>query len=215
MTRRQRVNPEKPDLQVIQEVASCIKEGKLVVLPTDTAYGLTGNPLDEGVVKRILTVKQRDAKSGMPLLAADLVQVQALAILPPLAEAFTSQFWPGAVTIITTARQEFPIGVMGPNNSLAVRIPNHRITLEVIHATGYPIIGTSANKSNTASPRTAEAAATQIGDQVDYILDAGPTFHTADSTIVNFTVDPPNLLREGAVPKTDIENWLKTIRKKC
>ncbi len=208
MTRRQKINPENPDIQVIQEVATLILEGKIVVLPTDTAYGLTGNPSNAKVVQRILTVKERTEKLGMPLLAVNLAQAQDLATLPPLAEAVTSRFWPGAVTIIVPARHIFPPGIAGPQDSLAVRVPNHRVTLEVIRATGFPIIGTSANRSDMPSPRTADAAETQLGDQVDYILDAGPTQHTLDSTIVNFTINPPEIIREGAVSRSDLESAL-------
>ncbi len=209
MTRRQTIDAKNLDFQVIQEVAASIKKGQLVVLPTDTAYGLTGNPFDEKVVHRILTVKQRTKKLGMPLLAANLAQIQNLVILSPLVKAFIAQYWPGAVTIIVPACHEFPSGIVGPDESLAVRIPNHPVTLEVIHAIGHPIIGTSANKSNTPSPRSADAAAAQLGDQVDYILDAGPTHHSADSTIVNFIIDPPQIIREGAIAQSDIEDWLK------
>ncbi len=210
MTRRQTIDPKNPNLHIIQEVASCIKEGLIVVLPTDTAYGLTGNPSDAKVVHRILTVKQRTKKLGMPLLAANLAQVHNLVTLSTMAEAFTAQCWPGAVTIIAPAKQVFPPGILGPQNSLAVRVPNHPVTLDVIRATGYPIIGTSANISNLSSPRTADAAEIQLGDMVDYILDAGPTHHSVDSTIVNFSVDPPEIIREGAVSRKTVEFWLKT-----
>jgi L-threonylcarbamoyladenylate synthase len=209
MARRQTIDPENPDYHIIQEVATRINRGQVVVIPTDTAYGLTGNPSDATVVQRILRVKQRTTKAGMPLLAANLTQVKQLVTLSPLAEAVANQFWPGAVTIIVPTRHLFPLGVVGPNQSLAIRIPNHAVALALIRLTGYPIIGTSANKSRTPSPRSAEMVATQLGDQVDYILDAGPTQHLADSTIVTFTRDPPEIIREGAIPRSDIEFWLK------
>jgi L-threonylcarbamoyladenylate synthase len=212
--RQHRIDPENPDVHVIQEVATLIREGQVAIIPTDTAYGLTGNAADAQVVQRILTIKNRAAKLGMPLLAANRTQIQDLVTLPPQAKALTEKYWPGALTIIAPACREFPTGIVGPQMSLAVRIPAHPVTLAVIRATGTAIIGTSANKSDHPSPRTADAAAAQLGDQVDYILDAGPTHHTADSTIINFTTDPPELIREGAIPQSALERWLKTANRK-
>lgn len=209
--RHHRIDPENPDIHVIQEVASLIREGKVVVVPTDTAYGLTGDASDAQVVQRILAIKSREEKLGMPLLAADRTQVQNLVTLPPLADALTEEYWPGALTIIAPACREFPAGILGPQRSLAVRIPAHPVTLAVIRATGTAIIGTSANISDYPSPRTAEEAAAQLGSQVDYILDAGPTQHAADSTIINFTTDPPKIIREGAIPRSALERWLKPV----
>jgi L-threonylcarbamoyladenylate synthase len=209
MTRRQTIDSQNPDFELIQEIAALIREGHVVVVPTDTAYGLTGNPTDTKVVQRILKIKARSEKLGMPLLAASISQVREIVTLTPLAENFVTHFWPGAVTLILSAQREFPSGVIGPNESLAIRIPDHPITLEVIRATGFPIIGTSANKSNTPSPRSADLVVAQLSGQVDFILDAGSTYHSADSTIVNFMTDPPSILREGAIPLSDIESWLK------
>ncbi len=214
MNRRHTIDPENLDLNLIQEAAARIKEGQIIVLPTDTAYGLTGNPSDASVVHRILEVKQRTAKSGMPLLAASLVQAQKLVSLPPLAERIAKKFWPGALTLIASSHHEYPVGILGPQNSLAVRVPNHPVTLAIIQATGYPIIGTSANISNKPSPRTAEAAAFQLGGLVDFILDAGPTQYSKDSTIINCTVDPPQIIRSGVVARAKLAPFLKVKKDK-
>ncbi|MFX1319066.1 MAG: L-threonylcarbamoyladenylate synthase [Promethearchaeota archaeon] len=214
MNRSHTIDPENLDLNLIQEVAARIKKGQIIVLPTDTAYGLTGNPSEAIVVQRILDVKQRTDKLGMPLLAASLVQVRKLVRLPPLAERIAMQFWPGALTIIAPSHHEYPAGILGPQNSLAVRVPNHPVTLAIIQATGYPIIGTSANTSNKPSPRTAEAAAAYLGGLVDFILDAGPTQHSKDSTIINCTVDPPQLVREGVVTRGNLAHFLKARKDK-
>ncbi|MFX1565830.1 MAG: L-threonylcarbamoyladenylate synthase [Promethearchaeota archaeon] len=208
MTRRQTIDPQNLDFEIIQEVASLICEGYVVVLPTDTAYGLVGDPTDTHVIQRVLSIKERSEKHGMPLLAASISQVQKLVRLTSLAKDFVTYFWPGAVTVIAPTRQTFPSGITGPTNSLAIRIPDHSVTIEVIRATGFPIIGTSANKSNTPSPRSADMVVKQLGDQVDFILDAGATYHSADSTIVTFMTDPPSILREGAIPQSAIKSWL-------
>jgi len=199
MTRRLTVNPENPESDVIQEVVSLIRSGGIVILPTDTAYGLVGNPADATIVNRVLTIKERTDKPGMPLLVGNITQALFLGKFTPVAQTLATQFWPGALTLIVPGRRPFPPGIPGPDRSLALRMPHHPVTIAVIHSLGYPIIGTSANKSESPSPRTADAAAAQVGSLVDLIIDAGPTHHEADSTIVNCTLNPPVILREGAI----------------
>ncbi|MFX0169800.1 MAG: L-threonylcarbamoyladenylate synthase [Candidatus Hodarchaeota archaeon] len=200
MTRRQAVDPQNPDQRVINEVAALIQQGGLVVLPTDTAYGLAGDPQNPTVVNRVLTVKRRVGKPGMPLLVASLAQARRFGNFSKLAEALATRFWPGALTLVVPTHHTFPTGILGPQNSLALRIPNHPVALAVIQTLKAPVIGTSANKSTAPSPRSAEAAIAQMGDAVDLVLDAGPTPLSKDSTIINCTITPPEILRRGALP---------------
>ncbi len=209
MTRRLTVNPENPESDVIQEVVNLIRSGRIVILPTDTAYGLAGNPADVTIVNRVLTIKERTDKPGMPLLVGNIAQALFLGKFTPVAQTLATQFWPGALTLIVPGRRPFPPGITGPDQSLALRMPHHPVTIAVIHSLGYPIIGTSANKSESPSPRTADAAATQVGPLVDLIIDAGPTHHEADSTIVNCTVEPPVIIREGAIRTAELNPFLK------
>ncbi|MFX1562617.1 MAG: L-threonylcarbamoyladenylate synthase [Promethearchaeota archaeon] len=208
MVRQLHVNPEKPDSKVIGEAAAVIRRGGLIILPTDTAYGLAGNPLDKKVVKRILAAKKRSKKLGIPVLAANIIDVKEICILSNIAKALATSFWPGGLTLILSAQRAFPDGVIGPNNTIAVRIPNHPIALQVIRETGFVVTGTSANRSNEPSPRTAENAIAQVGEKVDLVLDSGPTYHSADSTIINCTIDPPQLIRTGVVDPLRLRPWL-------
>ncbi len=208
MTRRLAVNRENPEPNVVDEVGGLIRQGGVVILPTDTAYGLAANPADATVVNRILEIKERTDKPGMPLLVGNIAQAIFLGKLSPVAQTLATKFWPGALTLIVPGRRAFPPGIPGPDQSLALRMPNHPVTLAVIHATGYPIIGTSANKSTLPSPRTADEAAEQVGSLVDLIIDSGPTHHEADSSIVNCTVEPPLIIREGAIRATELNPFL-------
>lgn len=146
----------------------------------------------------------------MPLLAMSLDQVRTLATLSDLAETLATHFWPGGLTIILPAQQSFPPGILGPNNSLAIRIPDHTVALAIIQAVDSPIIGTSANISDFPSPRTADAAAAYLEQQVDLIIDGGPTLHQADSTIVDCTQKHPKILRRGAVDSVKLRPYLQS-----
>jgi L-threonylcarbamoyladenylate synthase len=209
MARRLQVNPDNPEPEVIEETVALIRQGGIIIIPTDTAYGLAANPADAEVVNRVLTIKQRTAKLGIPLLVGNIAQALFLGRLPPVAQALVTKFWPGALTLIVPGRRGFPTGIPGPDQTLALRMPNHPVTLAIIHLVGYPITGTSANKSEGPSPRSADAAATQLGPLVDLILDAGPTMHQADSTIVNCTLDPPEIIREGALASKELHPFLE------
>ena len=210
MTRRYAVDAQNPDPAVITEVVALIKQGSLVIVPTDTAYGLAGDPMNPEVVQRVLTTKQREGKPGMPLLVANLSQARRLGSFSLLAETLATQFWPGALTLIVPAQHSYPNGILGPNNSIALRVPNHPIPLRIIDTLQAPIIGTSANKSDGPSPRTAAEADAQIGAAVDCILDAGPTPLKQDSTVLNCADSPPQIVREGVLSRTTLRPWLIT-----
>lgn len=214
MTRRYTVDPQNPDPVIIAHVVTLIRRGSLVVVPTDTAYGLAGDPSNPEVIKRVLKTKQREGKPGMPLLVASLSDARRLGTFSPLAETLATQFWPGALTLIVPTQLSYPDGIIGPNNSLAIRVPNHTVTLRIIDALHGPIIGTSANKSDGPSPRTAAEADAQIGVAVDCILDAGPTPLKHDSTILNCVDSPPRIVREGAISLTMLRPWLNSKNSK-
>jgi L-threonylcarbamoyladenylate synthase len=209
MTRRLVLDPDSPDPKGVAEAAAVIRRGGLVILPTDTAYGLAGDPKDPAVVERILTIKERKEKNGMPVLAANVNQVRQVVTLSQVAETLAQRFWPGALTLILPTRRSFPEGVLGPDNTLAVRVPNHLVALHVIRYVGFPVTGTSANRSGAPSPRTVEEATGQLGPEVDLVLDAGATRQPADSTILDCTAHPLRVVRAGAVPETALQPWLE------
>ncbi len=202
------VDRENPNPSIIKKAADVISRGGIVILPTDTAYGLAGNPTDPIVVNRIIDIKGRRGKAGMPVLAADFGQVRDIAELEGKAYDLAKAFWPGGLTLILPARRNLPEGVQGPRSTLAVRIPDHPVALKIIHDVGFVVTGTSANKSGEASPHTASDAYSQVGDQVDLVIDAGHTSHCSTSTIIDCTVEPPRLVRKGAIAEEVIAQCL-------
>jgi len=208
MARRLAVDAEEPDPRIVREAAEVIRRGGLVVIPTDTAYGLAGDAADPDVVRRVLEVKGRRGKAGMPVLAASIEQVEEVAVLSGAARSLAKAFWPGGLTLIVRARHPFPEEVQGPGGTLAVRVPGHLVARMVIRQVGFPVTGTSANRSGEPSPRSAEEVIAQIGERVDLVLDAGPTSYTADSTIMDCTVEPLRVVRWGAVDEEALRPWL-------
>ena len=182
----------------IQSAARLVESGGVIVYPTDTVYGLGCDPFNEYSVKRLFRIKGERTKP-FPILASGIKDVEKIAQITDTALKLAKKFWPGPLTIVLPKKPLLPNLVTVNLNSVAVRIPNHDITLELVRLSGGLLIGTSANKTGKKSPRTASEAAEQIGKEVDLILDGGAAPIGASSAIVDFTGDRPKILRKGPI----------------
>jgi L-threonylcarbamoyladenylate synthase len=200
-----KINPTKPDILSLQKARNLILEGKLVVFPTDTVYGLAADPFNEVAVLNLIKAKQRDPKKGFPILIANLDMAQNLAEFSPTALKLAKRFWPGALTLILPLKKALPNVVTGYRTSLGIRIPSHPIAQQLA---SQPIIGTSANISGQNSPVTAEDARLQLGDSVDLILDSGSAKMGLPSTIIELTGPDPRIIRHGVLNQDDIKKLI-------
>ena len=203
------VDPEAPQRDALQEAAKWIRTGGLVALPTDTLYGLAADPFRADAVARVCTVKGRAEGHALPLIAADADQIAArLSPLSPVAERLAAKFWPGPLTLLIPAPAALARDVTGGTGRVAVRVPAHDIARAICRAADRPITATSANRSGqpaTADPAEVERA---LGEDIDLLIDTGPTRGGAPSTIVDVTGATPRLVRAGAVSWEDIQAWL-------
>jgi L-threonylcarbamoyladenylate synthase len=174
-----------------------LRAGALVVLPTDTVYGLAADGRVPGAIARVYAVKQRPAEKALPLLVEDAAQVARIAHVDHHARALMRRFWPGGLTLVLREREG--------SGTIAVRMPDHEVPLEVIHALGAPLATTSANRSGAPSCTTADQVRAQLPEGYALLIDAGPSPGGQDSTVLDLTTDPPRLLRLGAVPMADLE----------
>src|SRR4030043_2097430 len=151
-----------------------LKKGGLVAYPTDTVYGLGADPLHEKAVSRIYQVKNRPRNLPLPLLLADKSDLLKVAlIVPDIAWQLIEQFWPGGLTLVVKKNVWVAANITAGGDNVAVRIPDHPVTIALIRGLGNPIVGTSANLSGTQSPVTAEEFSKQLGNKVDLIVDSG------------------------------------------
>ena len=203
------VDPEAPQRDALQEAAKWIRTGGLVALQTDTLYGLAADPFRADAVARVFTVKGRPEGHALPLIAADADQIAArLSPLSPVAERLAAKFWPGPLTLLIPAPAALARDVTGGTGRVAVRVPAHDIARAICRAADRPITATSANRSGqpaTADPAEVERA---LGEDIDLLIDTGPTRGGAPSTIVDVTGATPRLVRAGAVSWEDIQAWL-------
>lgn len=189
--------------KTIQIAAQTVKKGGVIVYPTDTVYGLGCDPFNREAVKRIFTIKGERTKP-LPILASSIKEAEKIAHITEQAQKIAEKFWPGPLTLILLKKPSLLDAVTCGLDSVGVRVPNHPVALELIREAGGLLVGTSANKSGEKPPQTAAEAASQIGDEVDLILDGGFAPLGESSTIVDLVMGTPRILRHGPVEVDEV-----------
>jgi len=178
---------------------SALRRGDLVVLPTDTVYGIAADAFDVDAVAALLAAKGRGRDMPVPVLVGSSRTIDGLVSqLPESGHALIEAFWPGALTLVCKAQPSLAWDLGDTRGTVAVRMPLHPAALELLRAVG-PTAVSSANRSGHPAATTADEAIEQLGDSVACYLDAGPSSRSEASSIVDLTVHPPRLLREGAL----------------
>ena len=187
------------DPLAIFETAAAIKRGELVVFPTDTLYGIATNAFDEKAILSLYTIKRRPMEKGIPILLADLADLEKVAdAVPPAARELMIHFWPGPLTLIVRKRNNLPRNISN-NEGIAVRIPDNDIARAVIRAAGGAVATSSANRSGHEPAQTADQALAELEGDVMIVLDGGPTGQAIPSTIVDCTGKGMHIVRQGAI----------------
>ncbi|HDN75772.1 MAG TPA: threonylcarbamoyl-AMP synthase [Acidilobales archaeon] len=208
-TRIVRVDPIKPDVKIMSEVAKVIREGGLVVFPTETVYGLGANAYNPEAVVKIFKAKNRPLDNPLIVHISSLTQFDELVSkVPEEAYIVAKRLWPGPVTIIVYKSSRVPNEVTAGLPTVAVRMPAHPVALKLIELSGTPIAAPSANLAGRPSPTMPEHVIRDMYGRVDVIIDAGETLFGVESTIIDLTSKPPKLLRPGPIPVEDLERVL-------
>ena len=183
-----------------------LKNGGVVALPTDTAYCLAADINIDSAVQKIFEIKKRPFDKALPVFLPEKEALSFVASdIPDIAWCLADSFWPGGITLILKKHPDLLTLAVSGGNTVAVRVPDHPIPLDVIMSIGTPITGTSANISGQESPTTAYEVHKQIGESVDMIVDGGKCPISALSTIIDLTSKVPKILRDGAITKEQIE----------
>lgn len=189
----------------VKKGVKILKAGGIVAFPTDTVYGLGADAFNSKAVERIYEVKNRPRHMPFPLLISGMSQISTIAAPASQVALFLAKhFWPGGLTLILLKTASLPT-YLANQSTIAVRIPNHPIPLALIQGLGKPIIGTSANISGKLNNLTISKVKQQLGDKVDLIIDGGKCPNGSESTIVDITGEMPAILRQGIIPKHEIE----------
>lgn len=182
----------------IKGAAFMLKEGGVVIYPTETVYGIGCIPSDPDAAQRICKIKQRADKS-LPLICSDIEVARKIVEMTPNAERLAAKFWPGPLTIVLTSRVKYSTWVTHGASTLGVRVTEHTVAQKLAKAAGGVIVSTSANVSGEEPAKSAQGAKEIFGDKVDLILDGGPSPRSESSTVVDLTGEDVWLLRKGPI----------------
>ena len=193
----------------IAQAADIIKNGGLVAVPTETVYGLAADGLNEKAVERIYEVKGRPAVKPLSLMVPEKEALDKYGRdVPRGAVVLADAFWPGPLTIVVKADPKIPSIVLAGGDTVGLRCPDSEKTLELLRLCGRPLAAPSANPSGAASPKTADDVLAYFDGAIEAVIDDGPCMLGTESTIVDLTVKPYRVLRQGALAAEQIRRAL-------
>lgn len=188
----------------IARAAQAMREAQLVVLPTDTVYGVAADAFDPSATAKIFTAKGRARSHPLPILVRSQKQLPALTpLVSEVLDRLVAAYWPGPLTIVVPAQPQLRWDLGRNDGTVAIRMPLDEVALEVIREVG-PLAVTSANRSGQPPATTAQEALEQLGETAELYLDDGPRSDAVRSTIVDVTRSEPHVLREGVLPAAEV-----------
>lgn len=202
-----KVDPVSPDFAVIEKAASFIRQGKIVAIPTDTVYGLAVDSGNPQAIGRLYELKKRPLNKPFTIAVSSEESLERLTQdAGPLAYKLMERFWPGPLTLVLKSAGSIGNTRDEPSRTtIGLRLPNNRVALRIIEESGCAVALPSANYSGQKPACDAQEVLSALNGKIDLIIDAGKVELGIESTIVDLTVSPFKILREGAVRKTDIE----------
>jgi L-threonylcarbamoyladenylate synthase len=197
-----------PDAAGIEAAARLLGEGGLLAFPTETVYGLGADATDARAVARLYQAKGRPGFNPLIAHVADLAAARRAGSFTPLAETLAAKFWPGPLTLVVPTSGLVCDLARAGLATVALRVPAHAVAQKLLALLGKPVAAPSANRSGHVSPTRAEHVIADLAEQIDAVLDGGPTPLGLESTIVDCTGAAPLLLRPGGVPRAEVERAL-------
>ncbi|CEH32679.1 L-threonylcarbamoyladenylate synthase [Romboutsia lituseburensis] len=206
------IDKDNIDLEELKKHAKLLSEGKTVIFPTETVYGLGANALDEDAVKKIYEAKGRPSDNPLIVHIHEKEQVHELAKdVNDNAKIVMDRFWPGPITIILNKKDIVPKTTSGGLDTVAIRMPSHKIAKEIIKQSGVPIAAPSANISGRPSPTKAQHVKDEMEGRVSGIVLGGDSNFGLESTVLDLTSETPMILRPGSITKEDLESVLGKV----
>ncbi|HZH98982.1 MAG TPA: L-threonylcarbamoyladenylate synthase [Fimbriimonadaceae bacterium] len=198
--------PSHPSPQNIQRAAEILLDGDLVVMPTETVYGIAADATNAEAVRRIFEAKQRPTDNPLIIHISDFIQLEdVVGEWNDTADILANRFWPGPLTLILKKSEMIPLEATAGLDTVAVRMPAHPVALELIEVAGIPVAAPSANRFMHLSPTRAEHVAPEIAEKIEMILDGGPCVVGLESTVIDVTTESPRILRPGGVSRGEIQ----------
>lgn len=194
----------------LEPAVLCLQRGEPVVFPTETVYGLGAVIFQERAVKKIFEIKQRPSDNPLIAHIASLEQLGLIGEeIDPLVYKLAQEFWPGPLAIVVKKRKEVPSIVSAGHETIAIRMPMHRVAQELIKKVGAPLVAPSANLSGKPSPTTLRDVLEDLDGKVNFVIDGGDCEVGIESTVISLISNEPKLLRPGKITREALEEVLK------
>jgi len=190
------INPTTPEPDKITQTVGILRQGGIIVYPTDTIYGLGCDIFNKDAIKKIYQLKKREAKKPMSIICSNFAQIAEYAIVPNSAFAILKKTLPGPYTFILKAKSKTPSSFLAKNKTVGIRIPDNKICQEIVKSLGNPIITTSLNISGQDVLTSPSQLSKEMKNKIDLIIDAG-FLAQEPSTIIDLTGDQPVVIRQG------------------
>jgi tRNA threonylcarbamoyl adenosine modification protein (Sua5/YciO/YrdC/YwlC family) len=204
LTKVIKVNPVNPEEDLVRQAAKVITGGGLVIIPTETVYGICANALDKKALDKLYQIKNRPKDKPFSILIGRQEDVQELAVeISPAAYKLMHKFWPGPLTVILKSSAQGKVGL---------RMPDHPVALAVVCASEVPLACPSANISGTPAPADFKQAIKDMDGKVDLAIDAGEAKVGKESSVIDLTVQPPQIIRSGAIKDEEIQAVINSKR---
>jgi L-threonylcarbamoyladenylate synthase len=205
-----KISPKKPDPALIMNAVGLLRRGGVIAYPTETFYGLGVDGHNEKAIEKIFRIKGRNFRNPVSIIMGnkkDLVHL--VEDIPEYSQILMQNFWPGALTIVFKASPNISPLLTAGTGKIGIRVSSHPIATALAKALSHPITATSANLSGARECTSANEVIQSIGDQIDVVIDSGPTPGIAGSTILDVTTFPATILREGIIPASLLHTFYK------
>jgi L-threonylcarbamoyladenylate synthase len=215
-TKIDKVDPVNPDVKILERAGRFIMKGEVIVCPTDTGYAFSANAIDPRAVAKVFHLKGRVFSNPIHIAVSSLAEAEKYARLTDTARLLASRYLPGALTLVLKKTEVVPSLLVAGLDTVGIRIPDNRIILKLAEMTGLPLTATSANISGKPGTYSVDEVVAQFGDslaQVVMVLDQGPLKSRELSTIIDLSVDPPQLIRQGRISWLEIREALSLFHR--
>ena len=209
------IDKDSPSQKTIQRAVELVLNGEVIVCPTDTGYAFAASALDTGAIAKVFNLKGRAFSNPVHVAVNSLEEAEKYAYLNEAARSLARRFLPGALTMILKKKEIVPPTLVAGLDTVGIRVPGNKIILSLAALTGLPITTTSANISGQPTPYKIGEIAGQVGEDFEgiaMVLDQGEIYPPELSTIVDMTVEPPQLLRQGRIPWDEIIKALESLK---
>ena len=197
----------------LNQVKTALINGDIIALPTETVYGLAANIYLDSALEKVFKLKKRPSHNPLIIHISNAGILEQIAKnIPAKARELANVFWPGPLTLVLEKQDQIPNRITAGKPTVAVRVPNHPIALQLLESLNFPLAAPSANPFGSLSPTSAEHVALYFKEEINFILDVGPCFCGLESTIIGFENDKPILYRHGAISIEEIEKIIGPIK---